>query len=103
MDLEDLDPLVLTTTYLFSLGLSDPFGRKGDLLAFLVGQPPKLQAGVLIERADEGNSFHFETFYRFRLNDNISITPGFFIVTNPGNIRENKDIFVGVIRTTFSF
>ncbi|KAB8332037.1 hypothetical protein SD80_021225 [Scytonema tolypothrichoides VB-61278] len=31
-----------TATYLFSLGLFDPFGREGDLLAFLFGMAPKL-------------------------------------------------------------
>ncbi|MFE1747415.1 iron uptake porin [Coleofasciculus sp. H7-2] len=97
------DALALTTTYLFSLGFSDPFGRQGDLLAFLVGQPPRLNAGLLIEDVDDGNSLHYEVFYRFRVSDNLSITPGFFIVTDPGHISRNNDIFVGAIRTTFSF
>lgn len=35
-------PFANAATYLFSLGLSDPFGREGDLLAFLFGMPPKL-------------------------------------------------------------
>jgi len=103
IDLDKLNALTLTTTYLFSLGISDPFGRKGDLLAFLVGQPPKLNAGILIERVDEGTSLHFESFYRFKLNDNVSVTPGFFIVTDPGHISRNNNIFVGTIRTTLSF
>ena len=103
IDLDKLNALTLTTTYLFSLGISDPFGRKGDLLAFLVGQPPKLNAGILIERVDEGTSLHFESFYRFKFNDNVSVTPGFFIVTDPGHISRNNNIFVGTIRTTLSF
>ena len=97
------DAAVLSTTYLFSLGISDLFGREGDLLAFMVGQPPRLRTGVNILREDEGSSLHYEIFYRFRLNDYISITPGFFFVTDPGHISENDDIFVGAIRTTFSF
>ncbi len=103
IDLDKLNALTLSTTYLFYLGISDPFGRKGDLLAFLVGQPPKLNAGILIERVDEGTSLHFESFYRFKLSDNVSVTPGFFIVTDPGHISRNNNIFVGTIRTTFSF
>jgi hypothetical protein len=103
IDLDELNALTLTSTYLFSLGISDPFGRKGDFLAFLVGQPPKLNLGVLIEDVDKGNSLHYEMFYRFRLNDNISITPGFFFVTDPGHISRNDTIFVGTIRTTFTF
>jgi len=103
IDLDELNALTLSTTYLFSLGISDPFGRKGDLLAFLVGQPPKLNAGILIERVDEGTSLHFESFYRFKLSDNVSVTPGLFIVTDPGHISRNNNIFVGTIRTTLSF
>ena len=103
IDLDELNALTLTSTYLFSLGISDPFGRKGDFLAFLVGQPLKLNLGVLIEDVDKGNSLHYEMFYRFRLNDNISITPGFFFVTDPGHISRNDTIFVGTIRTTFTF
>jgi hypothetical protein len=103
IDLDELNTLTLSTTYLFSLGISDPFGRKGDLLAFMVGQPPKLNAGILIERVDEGTSLHFESFYRFKLSDNVSVTPGFFIVTDPGHISRNNNIFVGTIRTTLSF
>jgi hypothetical protein len=132
-------PFANTATYLFSLGLSDPFGREGDLFAFLVGMPPKLKDAGPVTRgnsvpffeqvvrdeqaiqvtdnnpsldipneeafgkADQSTSLHFEFFYRFKVNDNIFITPGFFIVTNPGHIRDNNTVFVGTIRTTFRF
>ncbi|MBD2328185.1 iron uptake porin [Alkalinema sp. FACHB-956] len=101
--LKDLGAVTLATTYLVSLGIEDPFGRIGDQWVFMVGQPPKLNAGVLIERSDSSTSLHFETFYRMRINDHLSIVPGFFWVTNPGHIRENNDIFVGSLRTTFNF
>ncbi|MBP0020602.1 MAG: carbohydrate porin [Cyanobacteria bacterium SBLK] len=93
----------LTKTYLFSLGIADPFGREGDLLAFLGGQPPRLFLGTGPVPEDPSSSFHFEMFYNFKVNDNISITPGFFLVTNPGNISRNNTIYVGAIRTTFRF
>ena len=54
-------------------------------------------------RKDEATSLHFEVFYRFKVNDNLSITPGFFVVTNPGHIADNHTLFVGTIRTTFRF
>jgi len=91
-----------TETYLFSLGYRDPFGKEGDLLAFLFGQPPKLTDGRGLQE-DEDTSLHFELFYRFQVNDNISITPGVFFVTNPEHNDDNDDIFVGVIRTVFRF
>ncbi|AFZ24108.1 putative S-layer protein [Cylindrospermum stagnale PCC 7417] len=97
------DAVALTTTYQASLGLYDPFGRKGDLFGLIIGQPLKLNNGYLFTNIDRGNSTHYEVFYRFLVNDNIAITPGFFIVTDPGHISSNNDIFVGAIRTTFSF
>ncbi len=139
-------PFANTATYLFSLGLSDPLGREGDLLAFLFGMPPKLvDAGPETQGtpvpffetsrrgetdvpvtdnnpnlntvgetnqstlpknvgvADEATSLHFEVFYRFRVNDNMFITPGLFIVTNPGHIAENNTVYVATLRTTFRF
>lgn len=140
-------PFGNTATYLFSLGLSDPFGREGDLLGFLFGMPPKLvdagpttpgQSVPFFEqvvrdegsvpvtdndprvflrdnpprpggrldqfgRKDKATSLHFELFYRFKVSDNIWITPGLFVVTHPGHIAGNETIFVGTIRTTFRF
>lgn len=97
------DAIVLSSTYTVSLGIYDPFGRKGDLFGFLYGLPLKLNNGVAILTADTGNSTHYEVFYRYLVNDNIAITPGFFLVTDPGHISSNNDIFIGAIRTTFSF
>ncbi|WP_009631663.1 iron uptake porin [Synechocystis sp. PCC 7509] len=101
------DAFAVSTNYLFSLGYSDPFGREGDLFAVLFGQPPKLidigDTSASTGLADEATSLHLEAFYRLLVNDNISITPGFFLVTNPGNIDNNNTIYVGTIRTTFRF
>ncbi|NJR66140.1 MAG: iron uptake porin, partial [Leptolyngbyaceae cyanobacterium CRU_2_3] len=97
------DAIAVSTTYLFSLGLTDPFGREGDLLGLMVGQPLRLRYGLGIPREDEGAAMHYEAFYRFRLNDNIAIIPGLFVVTHPGHIEENNTIVVGAIRTSFSF
>lgn len=98
------DASATTTTYLFSLGYSQPFNRPGDLLAVLFGQPPKLVEGNdLFLGEDEDTSLHFETFYRFRVSDRISITPGLLYITNPEHNADNEDIFIGTLRTTFRF
>jgi Carbohydrate-selective porin, OprB family len=103
-DAIDSDASATTTTYLFGLGYSDAFGRKGDLLAFLFGQPPRLVAGNDLPLGkDPDTSLHFEVFYRLGVTDNISIAPGFFVVTNPEHDADNENIFVGVVRTTFRF
>jgi hypothetical protein len=98
----------VSSNFMFSLGLSEPFNRRGDLFAVMFGQEPKLVSvgeyaggnGGLLEDA---SSYHFETLYRFTVNDHISLTPGFFLVTHPGNIDTNNTIYVGVLRTTFRF
>ncbi len=91
-----------SSTYAASLKLEDVMAE-GDLLAFFYGRPLRLFVGDRIERVDEGRSHHFEVFYRFRLSDHISLTPGVFYITDPGNIEENDDIVVGVLRTTLQF
>lgn len=93
----------LSTTFQFSLAFPDAFGRQGDLAGIIIGQPPRLRIGTAILREDEGSGMHYEAFYRFRVNDHLTITPGFFVVTHPGHIEENNTIFVGAVRATLSF
>jgi hypothetical protein len=80
----------------YALGLSFPdFGRKGNLLGLLAGTEPY--------DADTDNiPIHVEGFYRVRLNDNISITPGVIWILNPSQ-RDDKDTLIGTVRTTFTF
>ena len=73
-----------------------------------VGDPDNdflVQEGTVDQfgQEDDATSLHFEFFYRFTVNDNIAVTPGFFFVTNPGHIAQNDTIYVGTIRTTFRF
>ena len=66
---------------------------------FLIQEGPVDRFG----KEDEATSLHFEFFYRYKANDNIWITPGFFFVTNPGHIEDNDTLYVGTLRTTFRF
>lgn len=52
---------------------------------------------------EDDRTYIAEISYDFPLNDNISITPGLIAVFNPDRNADNEDIFVGVIRTSFSF
>lgn len=99
----DSDAVALSTTYLFSLAFPDTFGREGDLLGVMVGQPLRLRYGLLIEREDEASGLHYELFYRIRVNDHIAITPAVFVVTDPGHVVGNDTIVVGALRTSFNF
>lgn len=82
-------------------------GKKGSLLGFVVGMEPRLAGTTGFEvndrRSDPNAGLHIEGFYRFQLNDNISITPGVIWLTAPNNDADNSDVIVGAIRTTFTF
>ena len=97
------DAHATSNTYLFSVGMSDPLGREGDLFAVLFGKPLKLVDGDNGIQEDENTSYHIETFYRYKVNDYITITPGVFVVTNPEHNEDNETIVIGVLRTTFRF
>jgi hypothetical protein len=85
-----------------AIGLSFPdVGGKGNLPGILVGLPPRISNSDVREEPD--NAYHIEAFYRLRLNDNISVTPGFWVILNPENNSQNDTQYVGVLRTTFDF
>ncbi len=94
--------------FTWSVNLAFPdFGKKGNLAAIIIGQPPKVTKNDfgstnLNDRKDRKSTFHLEGLYRYAINDKISITPGFVILTNPEG-RKNDTIYVGTVRTTFSF
>ncbi len=77
------------------------FGSKGNVLGVVFGQPPKVTDSDVIE--DPDTSYHLEAFYRLRLNDNIIITPGVLVIFNPEHNNNNDTIYVGTLRTTFTF
>ena len=73
-------PYANAQTYLFSLGLSEPFGRKGDLFAVLVGMPPKLtDAGPTVR----GRNVPFSEISR-------AGEPGVPVTDGVGNLQNEK-------------
>ncbi len=89
--------------YAVSLALPD-FGKEGSLLGFVAGVPPRADGNDFgAARRDNDTSIHLEGFYRYQLTDNISITPGLFVILNPEHNDANDTIYVGTVRTTFSF
>src|SRR4028119_630562 len=92
-----------------TLALPD-FGRRGNLLGFVFGVPPKVTDSDIrrqdgSRQKDDDTSYHLEGFYRFQVNDFISVTPGVYVILNPehNDGDGNNDIWVGLLRTTFSF
>jgi hypothetical protein len=82
-------------TWQAGVGAKDLF-IPGSLLAAAVGQPY-----VVIDQAGPQQT-NFEGFYRFPINDNITITPAVMVITDSGNTRTNTAV-QGVLRATFSF
>ena len=76
-------------------------GKKGNLGGIVVGMPPKLTDSNGVE--DRDTSLHLEAFYRYQITDNIGITPGLMVILNPEHNDSNKTMYVGTVRTTFSF
>jgi len=76
-------------------------GREGNLAAVTFGQPPKVIDSDFQE--DPDTSYVLEGLYRFQVTENIAITPGAYVIFNPEHNEANDNIYVGTIRTTFSF
>ncbi|MEG4171641.1 MULTISPECIES: iron uptake porin [unclassified Microcoleus] len=78
--------------------------KEGNVAGILVGMEPRVTSSTnrtLPE--DKDTSLHVEGFYQFKLSDNISITPGLIWLTAPDHNKNNSDLVIGVVRTTFTF
>lgn len=93
-------------SYQVTLAFPDLFGE-GNLAGILVGVPPRVTDvevnGARVPQLIENASLVVEGFYRYRLNEHISITPGIIWIADPGNNNNNEDTVIGAIRTVFSF
>ncbi|MFM6007258.1 MAG: iron uptake porin, partial [Sphaerospermopsis kisseleviana] len=85
-----------------TLGWKD-FGREGNTLGLVFGQPPKVTGGSGGITKEASTSYHLEGLYKMKVSDNILITPGLLVIFNPEHNDKNDTIYVGTLRTTFSF
>ena len=85
-----------------TLGIKD-FGKEGNLLGLIFGQPPKVTDGGGGVTKESGTTYHAEGLYRFQVSDNIAVTPGLLVIFNPENNNANDTEYVGTLRTTFTF
>ncbi|MEH2160532.1 MAG: iron uptake porin [Nostoc sp.] len=90
-----------------TLALKD-FGGEGNVLGIIFGQPPKVTGGNIRNvgtnrNLDRDTSYHLEGLYKYKLSDNIQITPGVLVIFNPENNNNNDTEYVGTLRTTFTF
>lgn len=82
--------------------------KEGNTAGLIFGQPlNRVDAGGAAEltepKVDRGIPYHLELFYNYKVSDNISLTPGVFVLFNPEGNKNNDTTTVGVLRTTFGF
>jgi hypothetical protein len=90
----------------YGLGIALPdFGSKGNLLGLVVGAEPYRAGGRDFTGTKVSTTvpWHVEGFYKYQLNDKVSVTPGIIWVKNPGQDKNQKDAVIGSVRTTFTF
>ncbi len=79
------------------------WGKLGSQLSFIFGMPPKVIRNDIATRVDLNTALHFELSYKYPINDNIFIIPGFMYIINPEHNAANPAIGIAIIRTTFVF
>jgi len=84
-----------STTWMVAVQWSDVFAR-GNAAGFAIGAPGN--AASLTKDA-----VMWETFYRYKVSDNISITPAIFYVSTNQGLKNASSNYGGVIQTTFRF
>jgi hypothetical protein len=84
-------------TWFAGLQWADVFA-KGNAAGFAIGAP-----GNAATLAADQKAIMWEAFYRYKVSDNISITPAVFYVSNNQGLKQASDNYGGVIQTTFRF
>lgn len=95
------------TSWMAGVHFKDLF-KSGNTAGILFGQPLfRTDTGGSAQLTPTGENratpYHLEAYYRLQVSDNISITPGAFILFNPEGNSNNDTTTVGVLRTTFTF
>jgi len=102
----DVDASLETDGWTFGANLAFlDLGKEGSKLG-LAFASPVFYSDIETNFGDfeqEDRTYIAEVSYDFPVNDNISVTPGFFAVFNPDRDSDNDTVYVGVLRTSFSF
>ena len=106
---------VETTNWMMFSALPDLF-VPGNLGGLLLGQPPKITSSTLPDGlnfpnfsnngtpgAQSASALHIEAFYRAKVSDHITITPGFLMIFNPNHNASNDTLMIGTVRASFQF
>jgi hypothetical protein len=96
-DINDLVAANNGEVWSYGVGVALPdLGKQGNVLGIFAGAQPYLGS------VGGDRPYHIEGFYKYRLTDNISVTPGVIWLTNPGQVDADNAV-IGTLRTTFTF
>jgi hypothetical protein len=87
----------------YGVGVALPdFGKRGNVLGIFGGvQPYTFNNNGGLNTGDI--PYQVEGFYKYRVSDNISVTPGVIWLPAVGQNSNSQDAFIGTLRTTFTF
>lgn len=88
--------------YAVNLAFPDLF-KVGAVGGLGFGMPPKVIHNTIAAREDRDTGFHFEAFYEYPLNQNLTVIPGIIYLINSEHNQINGDIFTFTLRTVFNF
>ncbi|MGB3694526.1 MAG: iron uptake porin [Spirulinaceae cyanobacterium] len=99
-----------TESWSYGAGVAfNDLGKEGSILGIFGGAQPysildptgavAMDGGVALDDVP----YTVEAFYKYQVNDNISVTPGVIWITNPNQNSEADDAWIGTLRTTFTF
>ena len=79
--------------------------KEGNYGAIIVGAEPWLEELDLADNTSFENDLplHIEALYKYKVSNNITVTPGVILLTAPNQDNDNDTIVIGTLRTVFSF
>lgn len=102
-DLADVNASTDFLSWLVGVHVKDVL-KNGSSAGLIFGSPlHRVSTGGRAFDPETATPYQLEGFFNFRVNDNISVTPGLFVIFNPEGFDENPTVFVPVVRTTFTF
>ncbi|WP_338421826.1 carbohydrate porin [Nostoc flagelliforme] len=84
---------------------AEPLDSRVQVPVLAVPRDRSLEQVTSVSQLSENSAVagHIEAFYTYRVNDNITVTPDFYVITKPEHNDNNDPIWVGALRTTFAF
>lgn len=103
--LNPIDQTVRTQSFQVGVGFPD-LGKKGALGTLTFLMPMDITKGRTYFASgggDGGTQYELEASYFYPLNQHIAVVPTFYAIFNANNFNSNPTVFVGSLRTQFSF